>query len=553
MLRALHLLMLVVISLFQPVSLTAEPAPAELIAQMPVEPTGRLAHIRQRGTLIVGVKDDYPPWGMRGADGAIIGLEPDLAQALADRIGVALELEAVTASNRFRRVNQGRVDVIIATTGDTAERRLQADLLQPNYYSSGVVVYGRAEANLTGWADLRGQKVCLNRGAFYNRTLEEEYGVDGQYFAANRDARLALQQGRCVGWAFDDTALAQLILQQRAAKGQGDTTFEVMSEAILVSPWAIFVAQGEGQGDLGHLVSDMIGEWHASGYILELQDKWGIPRSDFALAQHALWRATENGRALCTRDPDTGAHPPDCLFEAPIRSVPQEAPPDWIVALHDHTGIDFRAVSDPYNLDRLKRALILTLSLSAIAIAGSLFVGIALSVLQVFLGRFGRVGWLLMLPQRLLITVARMTPPILQLYIVFFGLGGILGNPGGFTPGSFTVAAMILSLYAGATNTIILSHALAVEAATGKGVFARLPGAIARGFDGLVATCVNIVKAAGMASAIAVSELVSTVDLLVSEGADKTTMMNSLLVFYFLLVLVILWVFKAIRRRLVAA
>lgn len=551
MLKALHILALFSLTLILPTHISAQSVPPDLVAQMPANPTGRLAHVLQRGTLIVGVKDDYPPWGMRDADGAIIGLEPDLAQALADRMGVALELEAVTASNRFGRVNQGRVDVIIATTGDTAERRLQADLLQPNYYSSGVVVYGRAQANLTGWADLRGEKVCLNRGAFYNRTLEEQYGVEGLYFAANRDAQLALNQGRCVGWAFDDTALAQLILQQRQESGNGETAFEVMNEAILVSPWAVIVAQGEGQGDLGRLISDMIGEWHAGGYILTLQDKWGIPRSDFALAQNALWRATEAGRAMCARHPDTGAHPAACLLEAPIRSVPQDAPPDWIVALNEHTGIDFRAVSDPYNAQRLIRALKLTLSLSAIAIAGSLFVGVTLSVLQISLGRLGWIGRLLMIPQRVLITVARMTPPILQLYIVFFGLGGLLSTPQGFAPGSFMIAAVILSLYAGATNTIILSHALAADGPSGKGVFERLPGAISRGFDGLVATCVNIVKAAGMASAIAVSELVSTVDLLVSEGADKTTMMNGLLVFYFLLVLGILWVFKAIRRRLV--
>lgn len=533
-----------------PAPVAAQQVPPDLIAQLPDSPTGRLAHILQRGSLIVGVKDDYPPWGMRDPSGAIVGLEIDLAQELADRMGVTLTLEAVTASNRIGRVNQGRVDVVIATTGDTAERRLQVDLLQPNYYSSGVVVLGRADANLTGWDDLRGEKVCLNRGAFYNRALEQDYGVDGQYFAANRDAQLALAQGRCIGWAFDDTALAQLIRAEQGA-GTRRAAFEVMNDAILVSPWAILVAQGEGQGDLGRFVSDMIGEWHAGGRILELQDKWDIPRSAFAQELHALWQRVEAGRAVCARDPATGLHPPLCLPGAPIRTVPTAPPPDWVAQLFTATGIDLRVMADPYNVSRLLRALGVTLSLSAIAIAGSLLVGIVLSVLQVTLTGFGRIGQVVLMPQRLLITVARMTPPILQLYIVFFGLGGILGNAGGFAPGSFVVAAVILSLYAGATNTIILSHALATEIQPGRGILARLPTAISRAFDGLVATCVNIVKAAGMASAIAVSELVSTVDLLVSEGADTATLMNGLLIFYFLLILGLLWLFRAIRRRLV--
>ncbi|WP_227270657.1 transporter substrate-binding domain-containing protein [Roseobacter weihaiensis] len=532
----------------------AQDIPDGLQAQMPDVATGRLAHILQRGTLIVGVKDDYPPWGMRDARGAIVGLEPDLAQALADRMGVDLELEAVTATNRIGRVNQGRVDVIIATTADTAERREQADLLQPNYYSSGVVVYGRVDANLTGWEALRDQPVCLNRGAFYNRALEEDYGVQGQYYASGRDSQLALRQGRCVGWAFDDTALAQLI---RAQALQGDSQaprYEVATEAILVSPWAVLVAKGEGQGDLGRFISDMIAEWHASGRILALQDAWDIPRTAFIEEQHALWRSAQEGRTICARDPQTGLHPVACLSQAPIRAAPDARPQDWVVTLHQATGIDLRAVATPYNGARLLEALKLTLSLSALAIVGALSIGVVLALMQDRLAQFGWIGRLLLLPQRLLITVARMTPPILQLYIVFFGLGGLLSTPGGFAPGAFVIAAVILSLYAGATNTIILSHALQAEALArpDTGTVARLPGAITRGFDGLVAACVNIVKAAGMASAIAVGELVSTVDLLVSEGADTTTLMNGLLVFYFLLVLGLLSLFKALRRRLVA-
>lgn len=44
--------------------------------------------IKQRGTLIVGVKADYRPFGFRDPSGAIIGMEPDLAADVAKRLGV---------------------------------------------------------------------------------------------------------------------------------------------------------------------------------------------------------------------------------------------------------------------------------------------------------------------------------------------------------------------------------------------------------------------------------------------------------------------------------
>ena len=66
---------------------------AAVLALAPVAATaedgGRMDHILQRGRLIVGVKVDYPPWGMVAPDGTIVGLEPDLARDAADGLGVA--------------------------------------------------------------------------------------------------------------------------------------------------------------------------------------------------------------------------------------------------------------------------------------------------------------------------------------------------------------------------------------------------------------------------------------------------------------------------------
>jgi polar amino acid transport system substrate-binding protein len=69
-----------------------------------------------------------------------------------------------------------------------------------------------------------------------------------------------------------------------------------------------------------------------------------------------------------------------------------------------------------------------------------------------------------------------------------------------------------------------------------------------RAFDGLVATCVNIVKAAGMASAIALTEVIATVNTLIAEGASAATLMNFLLLFYFLFVMAVIVLFRGARR-----
>ncbi|MEM7296090.1 MAG: transporter substrate-binding domain-containing protein [Pseudomonadota bacterium] len=521
----------------------AETVPDELIAEVPSPVDGRLATILAQERIVVGVKADYEPWGFISPNGSIDGLEIDLARDIAARLGVALELVPVTATNRIDRVNQGYVHVVIATTGDTRERRAQADLLQPNYYSSGVVVYGRKDLGIADWEELRNEKICLNRNAYYNRALETDFGLDGQYFSGRREAMLALKYQRCVGWAFDDTALV------RFSRDNPSNEFAVLTEPILSIPWSIIVAKGEGNRSLGLFISDMIGEWHASGRLLELQDKWNIPRTTFLEELHRLWKSQTSGGPTCARNAETGLRAAVCVDSAPYAAAPRAVVMGHLAQVEEITGLDLAPLASPYDRGRILRGLWLTLLLSAISVLGALVIGITFALLNSTLRPLGVAGRILLAPQTALIMVARMTPPILQLYIIFFGLGGLFLTSPELAPGAFSIACLIFSIYAGSANAVMIIHALEHTRATTPEASALqlLPSALRRCFDGLVAACINIVKAAGMASAIAVPELVSSINLAIAEGADASTLMNGLLVFYFLLITLLIWAFRKAR------
>src|SRR4249920_941035 len=102
-----------------------------------------LDDIKKRGTLIVGVKADYKPYGFRDPSGAIVGIEPDLAADVAKRLGVKLELVPVVSSNRMQFLQQGKIDMMIATMSDTPERRKIVDIIDPDYYASGTNVLAK--------------------------------------------------------------------------------------------------------------------------------------------------------------------------------------------------------------------------------------------------------------------------------------------------------------------------------------------------------------------------------------------------------------------------
>jgi polar amino acid transport system substrate-binding protein len=117
-----------------------------------------LDKIKQRGVLVVGTKADYKPFGFRDPSGAIVGFEPDLAKDVADRLGVKLELEPVVSANRMQFLQQGKIDLMLATMNVTDERKKTVGIVEPSYYASGVNVFANRKVALKRWEQLKDQK-----------------------------------------------------------------------------------------------------------------------------------------------------------------------------------------------------------------------------------------------------------------------------------------------------------------------------------------------------------------------------------------------------------
>ena len=132
--------------------------------------------VMKRGKMVVGVKADYKPWGFRDTSGAIVGMEADMAKMAADAMGVDVELVAVQSSNRMQFLENGKIDLMIATMSDRVDRRKLVGITQPNYYTSGTNIMSPKGVGIKKWKDLRGKPVCGKQGAFYNKVVADRYG-----------------------------------------------------------------------------------------------------------------------------------------------------------------------------------------------------------------------------------------------------------------------------------------------------------------------------------------------------------------------------------------
>ena len=238
--------------------------------------------IKERGTLIVGVKADYKPYGFLDTSGAIIGIEPELAKDVADKLGVDIEYVPVVSSNRMQFLEQGKIDLMIATMTDKPDRRKVVQIVDPNYYSSGTNVLALKSLGLKDWEDLRGKPVCGIQGAFYNKATSQNYGAEIVAFKGTAEAYSALKAGNCAAFVYDDSAIVAKTTEAEWAD------YEMPLATIDDAPWGLAVPLGED--NFAALMSDMIIGWHKSGRILELETKWGVANTPFAMTMNEKYK-----------------------------------------------------------------------------------------------------------------------------------------------------------------------------------------------------------------------------------------------------------------------
>ncbi|ACA14702.1 extracellular solute-binding protein family 3 [Methylobacterium sp. 4-46] len=243
--------------------------------------------IKQRGKLIVGVKADYRPFGFRDPSGNIIGLEPDLAADIAKRLGVELELVPVVSSNRIEFLQQGKVDLLIATISDKPERRRVVQAIDPQYYSDYVNILLPKKGGITEWGQLKGKPVCATSGAWYNKDVARTYGAEIVAFDGSEKPLFALKQGNCVGYLYDQT-----FIQGRLGEDEWKADYAMPLKGILEAPWIMAVASGNAS--LQAVMETATKDWMRTGFIVDEEKKWGIAPTDYARAMHDKYKNATN-------------------------------------------------------------------------------------------------------------------------------------------------------------------------------------------------------------------------------------------------------------------
>ncbi|VBB07414.1 Hypothetical protein LUCI_2663 [Lucifera butyrica] len=228
--------------------------------------------IKDRGVLKVGVKVDVPKFGFKDPKtGKIEGMEIDLAKAIAKKIlgdENKLEVQAVTAKTRGPLLDNGEVDLDIATFTITDERKKSYNFSDP-YFTDGIALMVKKDSGIKSFKDLNGKKIGVAQSATTKKALQEEakkqgIKMDFLEFATYPEIKTALDAGRIDCFSVDGAILY----------GYLDDSTVILPDRF--SPQQYGVASKKSNTGLAKLVNDTIHEMKNSGELDKLIQKWGL-------------------------------------------------------------------------------------------------------------------------------------------------------------------------------------------------------------------------------------------------------------------------------------
>jgi len=230
---------------------------------------------------------------------------------------------------------------------------------------------------------------------------------------------------------------------------------------------------------------------------------------------------------------------------------------DWFRGLYEATGINLTIFYDAFDRGRFASGFWMTVKLSVVCIVASVAIGFVGAWIQGSRFRTARtlVYWY--------IQAFLNTPPLVQLYFFYFGLGALLKGVGGPLVSNVTWAIVSLSFFAGAFNVEIFRAGVeavprtTLEAAESLG-FSRLqayvrvvlPLAFRISLPALNNNLVNLVKTTTLAYAIAVPEMLYVSSQIWSDELNVPVMMNVLLICYFVLVGIVVYAMHRWERAI---
>jgi polar amino acid transport system substrate-binding protein len=231
-----------------------------------VHAQGALDNVMKAKLIKIAIPSDYPPYGFVDKNMAPQGLDVEMAQLIASKLGVKVELIPVTSANRIPYLQTHKADLVISTLGKNAEREKVIDF-SAAYAPFFQAVYAPKSVSIKSFADMGGKSVAVTRGAMEDQELAKvaPANVDFKRFEDNNATIAAFVAGQTQTVAMS-AAVAGDMMQKNPQIG--------VEYKLLLKDSPCFVGLAKGDDALKAKVNEIIANAKKDGTLDAMSKKW---------------------------------------------------------------------------------------------------------------------------------------------------------------------------------------------------------------------------------------------------------------------------------------
>ncbi len=242
---------------------------ASIAAQVP-------SAIKSKGTLTVAADATYAPNEFIASDGhTVIGMDPDLVNALATVMGLKAQIINATFNTIIPGLAAGKYDLGASSFTDTKEREKTVEFV--TYFTAGESFYAKSSSSptISSLSDLCGKSVAVEKGT----TEEEEVKAQSAkcskegkktptllVFPTQNGANLAVSSGRAELGMADSPVVAYAVKQSNGA-------LKVVGPTLASAPYGLAFPKGTGMTGPTLAALKVL---MANGEYMRILTKWGV-------------------------------------------------------------------------------------------------------------------------------------------------------------------------------------------------------------------------------------------------------------------------------------
>ena len=241
-------------------------------AETPVEEAADEAEVAEAaesealadGVLTVGTNAEFPPYEYHDG-GEIVGIDVEIAKAIADKMGMELEIEDVAFDSVIPEITSGKADMGLAGMTVTEDRKVSVDF-SDTYAKASQMIIVKEDSAIAGPDDLKGVVVGVQLGTtgdIYVSDLEAE-GTTVERYNKGFEAVQALSQGKIDAVVIDGEPAKTFVAETEGIK--------MLDEAFTEEEYAIAVKKGNTE--LLDKINGALSELESEGTLDEIVAKY---------------------------------------------------------------------------------------------------------------------------------------------------------------------------------------------------------------------------------------------------------------------------------------